>query len=52
MSVHSYLQRYPNARPSTIAHLLKKEQVTEQLRRELGMPKRKSFWQRIAFWRR
>jgi hypothetical protein len=52
MTTSEYLQRFPKARPSTIAHLLKKEQVTEQLRRELGMPKRKSFWQRIAFWRR
>jgi hypothetical protein len=52
MTPTDYIAKYPNARPSTIAHLLKKEQVTEQLRRELGMPKRKSFWQRIAFWRR
>ena len=47
----NHLKRYPGARSSTLARLIKRDQMTEQLQRELGIPKRKSFWQRLLWWR-
>ncbi len=47
MTVQSYLKRYPHARPSTVAHLLKRDAVLQQLRKEIAKPKR-PWW---MFWR-
>jgi hypothetical protein len=35
MTVADYLKRYPSARSSTLAYLEKRQQTTEQLRREI-----------------
>ena len=35
MTAQSYASRYPNARSSTLVHLMRKDQTTEQLRREV-----------------
>ena len=36
-TVQDHLKRYPNARPSTLAHLQKREETHARLRQELGM---------------
>lgn len=43
-----HLIRYPNARPSTIQYLAKRDETTQRLRQELGMQKeRKPWWKRM-----
>lgn len=37
MNAPQHLQRYPNARPSTIAYLIKRDETTERLRKEVAM---------------
>lgn len=49
MTPAEHLSRYPKARPSTIAYMLKREQTTEQLRREIAASKTRPWW---AFWRK
>lgn len=42
-----HLIRYPNARPSTIQYLAKRDETTQRLRQELGIQKsRKPWWKR------
>lgn len=42
-----HLIRYPNARPSTIQYLAKRDETTERLRQELGLQKsRKPWWEK------
>lgn len=36
-TVQDHLKRYPNARPSTLAHLQKREETHAKLRAEIGM---------------
>lgn len=36
-TIQDHLRRFPNARPSTLAYLERKEEKTAQLRTELGM---------------
>jgi len=36
MTARSHLSKHPNARPSTLAYLLKRDAVTEQLRKEIA----------------
>lgn len=36
-TIHEHLRRYPNARPSTLALLQKREETTAKLRQEIGM---------------
>jgi SOS response regulatory protein OraA/RecX len=47
MTAQSHLKRYPSARSSTLAYLEKRQQTTEQLRREMAKPR--PWW---AFWRK
>jgi hypothetical protein len=47
MTATNHLKRYPNARPSTVAYLMRRDAVTEQLRKETAKPKR-PWW---MFWR-
>lgn len=52
-AVHRHLIRYPQARTSTIQYLAKRDEVTEQLRREIAENRKKRrrswlFW----IWRR
>jgi SOS response regulatory protein OraA/RecX len=49
MTAQSHLKRYPSARSSTLAYLEKRQQTTEQLRREIGISKPRPWW---AFWRK
>ena len=35
MTAQDHLKRYPKARPSTIAYLVKRDQTTDQLRKEV-----------------
>jgi hypothetical protein len=47
-TVSRHLTRFPNARPSTIQYLAKRDETTERLRQELGMQKsRKPWWKRM-----
>ena len=48
MTARSHLSKHPNARPSTLAYLLKRDAITEQLRKEIAKPKR-PWW---MFWRK
>ena len=36
-TVQEHLRRFPNARPSTLAHLQKREETHAKLRAEIGM---------------
>ena len=36
-TVQDHLKRYPNCRPSTLAHLQKREETHARLRQEIGM---------------
>ena len=36
-TVQEHLRRFPNARPSTLAHLQKREETHARLRQEIGM---------------
>ena len=36
-TIHEHLRRYPNARPSTLVLIQKREEKPAQLRTELGM---------------
>ena len=36
-AIHEHLRKYPNARPSTLAHLQKREETHAKLRAEIGM---------------
>lgn len=36
-AIHDHLRKYPNARPSTLAHLQKREETHTRLRQEIGM---------------
>lgn len=40
-TIQSHLKRYPKARTSTLAHIQKQEETTNQLKR--GLP----FWKRV-----
>lgn len=42
-----HLARFPNARPSTIAHLIARERMTERLRKEVAASKRGSLLRRL-----
>lgn len=37
MNAQDHLKRYPNCRPSTLAHLQKREETHARLRAELGI---------------
>ena len=49
MTAQSHLRKFPHARSSTLAYLEKRQQTTEQLRRELAQSKPRPWW---AFWRK
>ena len=36
-TIDQHLKRFPNARPSTLAHLQKREETHARLRQEIGM---------------
>jgi SOS response regulatory protein OraA/RecX len=47
-TVSRHITRFPNARPSTIQYLTKRDETTQRLRQELGMQKsRKPWWQDV-----
>ncbi len=48
-TLRKHMIRYPAARSSTIQYLVKREEMTERLRQELGMQKqdRKPWWKRV-----
>lgn len=45
--VSNHLRRYPNARPETIQHLVRKQEKIQQLRDEMK-PKPVSFFRKLA----
>jgi hypothetical protein len=49
MTPAKHLAKFPHARPSTVAYLIKRDTVTEQLRREIAQSRPRPWW---AFWRR
>jgi hypothetical protein len=49
MTAQSHLRKFPHARSSTLADLEKRQQTTEQLRRELAQSKPRPWW---MFWRK
>ncbi|WP_157895501.1 hypothetical protein [Rhizobium sp. LCM 4573] len=52
-TINDHLKRYPNARPSTLADLARREETTERLRKEIEAQKRaKVSWFRRLFGRR
>jgi len=49
MTMRQHLIRYPNARTSTITYLQKREEMTEKLRQEINMHRRRpSLWSRVV----
>lgn len=48
MNASDHLRRYPNARPSTLAYLIRRDQKTDQLRREINDAKG---WRFPKWWR-
>lgn len=38
-TIQDHLKRYPNARPSTLVHLEKREEMTERLKKEVEAEK-------------
>lgn len=48
MTPAQYLAKYPNARPSTIAFLIKRDEVVRQLRKETANARG---WQSPKWWR-
>jgi hypothetical protein len=47
MSVQDHINRYPNARPSTLAYLAERERLHEQMRAELAKLRRKEKLERL-----
>ena len=43
MTAQSYASRYPNARSAPLVHLMRKDQTTEQLRREVEATRERAF---------
>lgn len=48
-TISRYLTRFPNARPSTLIAIQKREEMTERLRQEIGLqkPSNKPWWKRV-----
>jgi hypothetical protein len=44
--IQQHLKRYPHARPSTLAHIQKREETTKQLQRSLP------WWKRVKLFLR
>jgi len=47
MNARQYIREYPNARPSTIAHLIERERLHKQLRAEIQKLRRKERMDRL-----
>lgn len=45
-TIPKHLKRYPNARPSTLAQIQKREETTKRLEREITA--RLPWWKRLA----
>jgi hypothetical protein len=50
MSIESHLKRYPNARTSTVAYLIERDRMIQQLRKEVQAEARRKFFKRLASW--
>lgn len=51
MNPADHIRKYPNARPSTVAYLMRRDAVTEQLRRETKQAKESKDWSVVRFFR-
>lgn len=48
-TLRDHLRKYPNARPQTIAYLVKQDAIHQELRRGLEMPKLSLFRKLLAW---
>lgn len=51
MTTSQYLKRFPNARPSTVAYLMLRDEKTAQLQRELREVKKAKGWSIVSVFR-
>ncbi|HEY0125003.1 MAG TPA: hypothetical protein VGC14_25215 [Rhizobium sp.] len=49
-SAHLHRQKYPGARPTTLAYLEKRDETTARLRAEIAAMRRKNFFDRVLSW--
>ncbi len=53
MTIQSHLSKYPNARSSTVAYLIQRDKITQQLRNEVAAEARRKLFARLfGWWRR
>lgn len=52
MTISSHIKRYPNARTSTIAYLVERDKITQQLRNEVAAEARRKLFAKLFGWMR
>jgi hypothetical protein len=49
-TANDHLKRYPNARTSTVAYLIERDRITQQLRKEVAAEARRRIFKRLTSW--
>ncbi|WP_210240422.1 hypothetical protein [Mesorhizobium sp. B1-1-2] len=50
MNAANHLKRYPNARTTTVAYLIERDRITQQLRSEVAAEARRKLVKRLTTW--
>ena len=50
MSIQTHLKRFPQARPTTLAYLIERDKITQQLRNEVAAEARRKLFAKLFGW--
>lgn len=50
MTISSHLKRFPQARPTTLAYLIERDKITQQLRNEVAAEARRKLFAKLFGW--